>query len=337
MKRILLALLLNVVVLLPLSEAALPLFPTGDTPLALGDPLKRLTGSFSDLKSRCGSDQTGVFIEAYVLSEPDFIDAKEVWFMLDRHIITQVDYVFSQSQFSDFDSKASVTQRISQYFGSAGDIQTGKGGYDDFVRTLYWQDYDTGEKASIDYLKSGDVRVSFFNPRLNQSRSQSPPEPTPVPDQLPIGKPAIDPVVQPGEVGRMLQTNRPANGTIFTKTSNQGHGQLTIHNGTKWDAQVKLVSPTRKYIFLSVYIHSGKSATVTNIRANNYKLVYALGEGWDDSRMKMFRISATASFDKLLVFEKSSEYYSTIRVTLHPVEGGNVNSRPISQDDFLSY
>jgi|GEM_PF-1465534 len=321
----------------PAAIGALPIFPTGDANIVLGDPLKRITQSFPNIKSMCGTDQNGAFIEAYVLEEPDFIEAKEVWFILDQHKLTKMDYIFSEAQFSDLDRTVSVRERLNRYFKEQGKREARDRDYEDATHSLLWSDNETGEKASIDYLKRGGVRVSFFNPRLKRSSSESAPEPFSQPTPRPGSTSNAFPSGTPGELGLALQRNRPPNGTIFTQTSTQGQGQLTIQNGTKWDAQVKLVSPTRKYIFISVYIHSGKSATVSNIRPNTYKLIYALGEGWDENRNRMFRISSTASFDQLLTFKRSSEYYSTYKVTLHPVEGGNVNSRPISETDFLSY
>ena len=318
------------------AQGALPIFPSGEKNIVLGDPLKRISSSFPNIKSMCGTDQNGVFIEAYLLESPDFIDAKEIWFILDRHKLTQIDYVFSDAQFSQLDEEMSVQSALNRYFGERPKRDAIGSGYEDATSRLLWSDYETGERASIENLKRGGVRVSFSNPRLKRNTADQAPEPvkpTPTRDP-PVSRPSLD---TPGEIGLALQRNRPPNGTIFVQTSTQGRGELTIQNGTKWDAQVKLVSPTRKYIFISVYVHSGKSATVSNIRPNTYKLIYALGEGWDDARNRMFRISSTAAFDKLLTFERSTDYYSTYRVTLHPVEGGNVNSRQISEDDFLSY
>ena len=148
---------------------------------------------------------------------------------------------------------------------------------------------------------------------------------------------SFSPTEDGAALDRALKASRPPNGTIFLQTSTQGHGQLTIENGSKFDALVKLISPQRKYTFISVYIHAGRSATVTNIRPNTYKLVFAFGEGWDDSRNAMVRIASTAAFDKLLTFIRSQEQYTSFKVTLHPVVGGNTQSVAISKEDFLAY
>jgi len=335
-QRMLIWTLLLLAFFLGIGRGALPVFPTGEANIVLGDPVKRITSSLPKIKSMHGTDQNGTFIEAYLLENPDFIDAKEVWFILARHKLTQVDYIFTETQFSDFDRQSPVRARLNRYFGGEGNIESVSDDYEDATQRLMWCDYQTGEKALIDYLKLGGVRISFFNSKLKRTNSKLGSEPgvSSTPKNL---QPPLLTSGTLGEIDLALQYNRPPNGTIFIQTSKQGHGELTIQNGTKGDAQVKLVSPTRKYIFISVYIHSGQSAVVKNIRPNTYKLIYALGDGWDDSKKRMFRIFFAAAFDKLLTFERNSEYYSTYRITLHPVEGGNVNSHEMSQDDFLSY
>jgi hypothetical protein len=144
-------------------RAALPIFPTGDANIVLGDPLKRITGSFPALESMCGTDQNGVFIEAYLLNEPDFIEAKEIWFILDHHKLVQVDYIFTDSQFEQLDKLSPVRSRMDKYFGAAGRSGTVGGEYEDSTSRLLWNDDETGENASLDFLKRGGVRVSFFS------------------------------------------------------------------------------------------------------------------------------------------------------------------------------
>jgi hypothetical protein len=324
---------------------ALPILPTGKANLALGDPLNRIQRYFPQMESMSGSDQNGTFIEAYRVTNPDFVNAKEVWFILDQHILTQIDYVFSSFQFKALDSKISVERHISDYFGSAAVKQRSNISDPQGLYIYTWHDPKTDEKASLDFLASGDVRISFFLNRVNPLGSKEQQEKSNASLAIPPARESsssiIDGPAEQSEQGaaldRALKASRPPNGTIFLQTSTQGRGELTIDNGSNFDALVKLVSPQRKYTFISVYIHAGRSATVTNIRPNSYKLIFALGEGWDESRNAMVRIASTAAFEKLLTFVRSQDHYTSFKVTLHPVVGGNTQTAAISKEDFLAY
>jgi hypothetical protein len=326
-------------------SAALPIFSTGKAHVALGDPLSRIQRFFPAIESRCGSDQNDKFIEAYRLANPGFISAEEVWFIFDEHILKQVDYTFSPSQFKILGSELAVTEQISDYFEIPPKKEESEQGD---VRAAYtWGDYKTHEKATMEIFDSGKVRISFFNDRNTfHGKSAENPEKLIAIEDL-INTPQTEnPRVQKTSTSLPVnanptkasepQANRPANGTILLQTS-QGHGELTIDNGSNFDAVVKLVSPQRKYTFVSVYIHAGRMATVNNVRPNTYRLIYAFGEGWNGSRNIFSNIDAAGAFDKLLTFVRSQDHYTTFKVTLHPVVGGNTQCISMSNEEFLAY
>jgi tetratricopeptide (TPR) repeat protein len=139
-------------------------------------------------------------------------------------------------------------------------------------------------------------------------------------------------------IGSAIEASRPENGTVFLQTARHSGGTLKTTNGTKWDANVKLVSPYRKHTFLSFYVHEGRTATITNIRANTYKLIFALGEGWDKRRGRFHRLFSTSAFETPLTISKNfDDSYSGYSITLNPVVDGNTHVEEISENEFLAY
>ena len=302
-------------------------------------------------------------LATYTLKPPLSVDADQVRFFFHNNLLVQIDHRYSAKRAAERGGWQFDYDAFSQLFGSPGEPVKNHETYTPRVKYAFtWKGEQTGEGASLDVYLDGSSLVSFNvlpGRHITDLPASSAPAAGPVsgsttPESPVLFSPthegaAIDRAKanrppnqiirhQPGEyIDRALKANRPPNGTVFLQTSTQGQGELNIDNGTKFDAWVKLVSPQRKYTFISVYIHSGRSATVRNIRPNTYKLVYALGEGWDESGNSMVGIASTAAFTKLLTFIRSKEQYSTIKVTLHPVADGNTQSIDISKDEFLAY
>lgn len=286
-------------------------------------------------------------LTTYLLKPPLSIDADEVRFFFDNNLLIQIDHKYSPKRSIERGGWQFDYDALSQLFNSSGQTVTTRESYAPKVKYAFtWKSEPTGEAASLDVYPDGGSLVSFnilpgrtiedVSPSKYKKAggvSRLPPAVTPTSES----SSSFSPSEEGAALDRALKASRPPKGTIFLQTSTQGHGQLTIDNGSKFDALVKLVSPQRKYTFISVYIHAGRSSTVTNIRPNSYKLIFALGEGWDDSRNAMLRIASTAAFDKLLTFVRSQDQYTSFKVTLHPVVGGNTQTVAIPKEDFLAY
>jgi len=307
----------------------------------LGTSLDRFKSIFPQAVRGQDWGNENTTLTTYELHPPASIDADLVRFFFENDRIIQIDHSYSQKRSSERGGWQFDYEALSELFGSPGQPSTKRETYAPQVKHSFtWRSQQTGEGSTLEVYPDGAVLVSF-NALPGRSFTDT------ATNDIEISKsrqelsrdepPRLSPSQEGAEIDRILKASRPRNGTIFLQTSTQGHGELTINNGTKFDALVKLVSPQRKYTFIVVYIHSGKSAKVTNIRPNTYKLVYALGEGWDEARNAMIRIASTAALAKLLTFVRSQDQYSTIDVTLHPVVDGNTQSIDISKDEFLAY
>ncbi len=286
-------------------------------------------------------------LTTYVLKPPLSIDADEVRFFFKDNLLIQIDHKYLPKRSLERGGWQFDYDALSEMFGALGQPVAARETYAPKVKYVFtWKNEPTGEAASLDVYPDGSNLVSF---NILPGRTVKDSEPLQDPkagavSRLPSAAvptnescTSFPPTEDGAGLDRALKASRPPNGTIFLQTSTQGHGQLTIVNGSKYDALVKLVSPQRKYTFISVYIHAGRSATVTNIRPNTYKLIFALGEGWDDSRNAMVRISSTAAFEKLMTFIRSQDQYTSFKITLHPVVDGNTQSVAISKEEFLAY
>lgn len=115
-----------------------------------------------------------------------------------------------------------------------------------------------------------------------------------------------------------------------------GHGTLTVDNGTSEDATIELVNTVGDYTSRYAYIRAQQKVTLTGIEAGTYQLMFTQGANWvgDD-----FTCSPSYNeFDKELVYSESVEgnkrEFHEMSVTLHPVLEGNVKTRAISRADF---
>jgi len=201
--------------------------------------------------------------------------------------------------------------------------------------------------SNLEYLSSGNLTVSFgFTKNTNKSIiryyenskfSQRFYEKNILNANILDYEIAEASYVDTNELANAIRASRPKNNTILKQTSIQGSGTLKVYNYTKWDAVVKLVSPSRKNSFVSVYIHSGRSASVENIRQNSYKLIYALGEGWSRNDNQMLRISECRSLTEQILFIKDSYKNSSFSLYLEENPNHKNNSYLIDKNEFISY
>lgn len=170
------------------------------------------------------------------------------------------------------------------------------------------------------------LQVEDFSALADASRSSSP--------VLPAHAPATEPSL------RSLAT-----GTVTESVRLNGKGQLSVANATGKDAVAKLVDPVRKTRIAVFYVRGNSDHTLPGIPDGTYKLIFAMGRGWN-SRTQTFQQEPSFSmFEDDFVFTTTSErrsdgiYQSNCRfsVTLHPVADGNATTEPISHEYFSQF
>lgn len=130
-------------------------------------------------------------------------------------------------------------------------------------------------------------------------------------------------------------------GTIIKKHSAylQGEGELTIKNGTDYDAVAKLISGTQTSgtSVLSVYIKAQSTYTMQSISDGIYWLAFAQGTDWDPAGQKFNRNAHAQAFAETFDFETTDRQYSAWSVTLNPVAGGTARTAEVDAAQFDAY
>jgi len=324
-------LLLCLVFLIPVDvNAALVGFGPNNE-IRLGDSSEKLKEFFPTAMLETGLADNKTILHIYTIAPPHSIDADQVRFIFEKNKLIQIDHIFSIQRSKERGGWQSDYEGLSELFGTNGkpsEIDP----RDQKVKLIFdWESKSTNESASLRVLKNGGIEVLFAGLLSEKLPSEYS---TTFNDANPQNIPAY----QNGSITAAFESTRPENGTIFLQTARHSGGSLKVTNGTKWDAVVKLVSPYRKYTFVSFYVREGRTAIVNQIRANTYKLVFALGEGWDERRGRFHRIFSTSAFESPLTISKDAfDSYNGYSVTLNPVIGGNAEIGEISEEEFLSY
>lgn len=135
------------------------------------------------------------------------------------------------------------------------------------------------------------------------------------------------------------------NGFVYRDLLVGGNGRLTIANGTDSHAVAKLVDMRQRQSVHTVLIRSRENATIPRIPDGSYRLLFALGKGWDDERQRFYESNRYAEFQRPLAFktthrtegERVYDYYSEMEVTLHRVVGGTARTDDIPEAEFAKY
>jgi hypothetical protein len=119
-----------------------------------------------------------------------------------------------------------------------------------------------------------------------------------------------------------------------------GLGKLTLKNGNREDAHVKIV--WRGILVVSCYVRGGDAYTVSNIPDNSYDVLYCTGYGWNKGAGKFNRgldLHAYRFDDPLDYSTRDRGGYTeyAITLTLNPVPSGTATRSDISVDEFDRY
>jgi hypothetical protein len=125
-----------------------------------------------------------------------------------------------------------------------------------------------------------------------------------------------------------------------------GRGTLTVINGNKEDAVVKLVGAadplSPRAVYRYVYIDASDQCSISKISPGSYSLLYSIGKDWNrqdgfNENEEDYRFGKTLDFDETttgIVDGGSQTEWSNLTVTLHSVLTGTVRLQAISKQDF---
>ena len=121
------------------------------------------------------------------------------------------------------------------------------------------------------------------------------------------------------------------NGTeIKSRLMTDGHGELTIKNGTGYDAIVNLVEPSDKRLVRSFYVQSHKEFVEKSIAPGTYEIYFSTGKGWDAKSLAFEDDAIYGRFERPVQFSEREDPFTGkiefrgYEVTLQAVEGGDV-------------
>jgi hypothetical protein len=175
--------------------------------------------------------------------------------------------------------------------------------------------------------KSGRPTSPINNPIVPSASAFTPTNTTTLKTKLPTPL-----TTSPGESPTPVSTfdaARPATGMI-TSNNGGGHGLLTVENGTNQDGIAILT--LNDVPVLASYIRSGDSFTMRGIQDGVYFLYFSTGTDWNG---KTFATSPTyKKFEDPFPFETKATTYTSWRVTLQGVVGGNAAAENVNPNAF---
>jgi len=120
------------------------------------------------------------------------------------------------------------------------------------------------------------------------------------------------------------------NGTeIKSRLNLDGHGELTIKNGTSYDAIVNLVEPGSQRLVRSFYVQSRKEFVEKSIAPGTYEIYFSTGKGWDAKSLTFQDDAIYGRFERRVQFSEHQDPFTGkiefrgYEVTLQAVEGGD--------------
>ena len=136
--------------------------------------------------------------------------------------------------------------------------------------------------------------------------------------------------------------SRPNTGGSFVTSTRNGHGQLSIENGTRQDAVVGLtpVGPTRSFE-KAVYVRANDKYTVTGIREGLFVIRIMQGRDWSRAHRRFCTDATYSEFVESFAFEEIQRYksktveYTEWSITLQPIIGGTARTRNVDSTAFL--
>ena len=133
----------------------------------------------------------------------------------------------------------------------------------------------------------------------------------------------------------VVKIERPANGSIISRSMGAGQGVLTIKNGRSQDALVVLTganSPGNP--LLAVYVRANNSTTIRNIADRIYDVYFTHGNDWEKYSKQFTADVSHMKFRDSLSFSTTSTQYTIYEITVHAVPEGTAATDYVSPDQF---
>jgi hypothetical protein len=162
-------------------------------------------------------------------------------------------------------------------------------------------------------------------------------EPAPTPTHEPIAD--VDTRAQPADPRPKTYNSLPTGTRLQEDVGTNGHGELTVKNGTTEDAVVRLSDAGTYGTMRWFFVRAQTSAQVAQIPEGTYRLAFTTGLNWVEPEETFSWHPSYSKFERLLTYSEEQDTegirYHSISVTLHTVPLGNVKTRSISREEFL--
>jgi hypothetical protein len=167
----------------------------------------------------------------------------------------------------------------------------------------------------------------------------------PVVNQESVSAPAHQPVAdpnartQPDDPRPKNYNSLPTGTRIEEDVGTNGHGELTVKNGTRDDAVVRLFDAGSYQTVRWFFVQAHSSGEVAELPQGTYRLAFTTGLNWVESEDTFSWHPSYSEFERAFAYSEARDsegvQYHSISVTLHAVPLGNVKTRAISREEFL--
>jgi hypothetical protein len=125
----------------------------------------------------------------------------------------------------------------------------------------------------------------------------------------------------------------PYNGAVQKFTTSELIAPLEIRGGSGSNYLVKLVNAYTKDPIMTIFVHSGSTATV-DVPLGNYEFRYASGEKWYGYKYLFGPNTSYSKADKTFDFIDTGSQISGYTITLYKVSNGNLRTSRIEATQF---
>jgi hypothetical protein len=131
------------------------------------------------------------------------------------------------------------------------------------------------------------------------------------------------------------------NGTEIRKRLHlNGYGELSVENGTLDDAVVHLVELNRHKTIRTFYVQSGMTFNERQISHGLYGIYFSTGRDWNIETKSFNENADYSQFGRNVDYSETKNAsagkieFNTYKITLQPVQGGNVTTFSSDKDTF---
>lgn len=127
---------------------------------------------------------------------------------------------------------------------------------------------------------------------------------------------------------------RPPTGVIKRYVTG-GWGELTVENGSGKDGVI-ILTRLNDQPLLAAYIRAAGSLLIDGIPDGVYRIYFSQGEAWDSERNQFARDVSLQRFEDTLDFTTTGRQYTSWKITLHAVPGGNAGAEHVDPSQYPS-